>query len=276
MNNVIRIPTARRADSTVVAMHCSLGSGRQWTRLAAELGSRHPVIAPDISGYGSNRRVDLPTTLANEVEILRGRIDEVRGPIHLVGHSYGGAIAFKMATDPAIAGRVRSLTLIEPVLPTLLRDNDADRRLHDRFKHLAHEIFRDLWNGAVIDALEKFTAFWSGSGPLEAPSANAWLRMIEYANKLAFDFTAALAEKNVRARAKAIRVPTLLISGGLSPIMTQRIVERLAGIIEGAHTRHLPAAGHMLPMTEAAIINSEIARHIERADRLAGMLLAAE
>ena len=30
-----------------------------------------------------------------------------------------GALAFKIATDPRYASRVRSLTLIEPVLPTI-------------------------------------------------------------------------------------------------------------------------------------------------------------
>ena len=61
----------------------------------------------------------------------RRHLDDATGPIHLIGHSYGGAIAFKIATASPFAHRIRSLTLIEPVLPTLLRESDADRRLHD-------------------------------------------------------------------------------------------------------------------------------------------------
>jgi pimeloyl-ACP methyl ester carboxylesterase len=70
-------------------------------------------------------------------------------------------------------------------------------------------------------------------------------------------------------------VPTLLFSGGHSPNLTQRIVRRLAAIMEGATVRHLPDAGHMLAMTHAHLINPVIAAHIARADELAGLPLAA-
>jgi pimeloyl-ACP methyl ester carboxylesterase len=75
--------------------------------------------------------------------------------------------------------------------------------------------------------------------------------------------------------AVSLRVPTLLFSGGHSPYLTQRIVQRLAAVIEGAEVRHLPDAGHMLAMTHAAAINPEIAGHIARADELAGLPMFA-
>ena len=125
-------------NGIAVALHCSLGSGRQWTKLIAELGDSCRVIAPDISGYGSGPAPENPPlTLAEEVERLGTAIGGVEGPLHLVGHSYGGAIAFKIATASRFAGRVRSLTLIEPVLPTLLKESPADRRLYDLFAQLA-------------------------------------------------------------------------------------------------------------------------------------------
>ncbi len=254
----------------VVALHCSLGSGRQWARLGDALAGTHRLFAPDLCGYGANRGpVDLPMTLAREVELVRADLTEATGPIHLVGHSYGGAIAFKLATDSAFASRVRSLTLIEPVLPTVLRDNAADRRLHDRFASLGQAVHQDLWDGAFMEAIDRFTAFWNGSessGPLPA---KARLRMIEQVERLAFDFMAALGEEDVAAAAGRIRVPTLLVSGGLSPYLTQRIAYRLASIIPGAQLRHFPAAGHMLPITHAEQVNREIVAHIGHAEGLA-------
>ena len=115
-------PSKTVAKTTVVALHCSLGSGRQWSKLADELGRSHQFIAPDISGYGTNTcALDLPLTLAEEVRCVSGHLNDVTGPIHLVGHSYGGAIAFKIATDSAFAHRVRSLTLIEPESVAILK-----------------------------------------------------------------------------------------------------------------------------------------------------------
>ena len=275
MRNAIQALSESSITSSVIALHCSLSSGHQWARLAEELASRHQVITPDISGYGSNPGpFVLPTTLAEEVDLLSDRLGEAIGPIHLVGHSYGGAIAFKIATDSPLASRVRSLTLIEAALPTILLENGSDRRLHEHFVRLAHAVYEDLWNGASWEAIEKFLAFWKGSGPEEKLSSNALVRMIERAEKLAFDFMAILAEQNVTAAAATIRVPTLLVSGGLSPYLTQRVTGRLASTIADAQTRYLPAAGHMLPISHAAAVNSDIAQHIARADECAGLSLA--
>jgi pimeloyl-ACP methyl ester carboxylesterase len=264
--------------SSVIALHCSLSSGHQWSRLAEELRGKHQVITPDISGYGNNDvgRFLLPTTMAEEVELLSHRFGEAIGPIHLVGHSYGGALAFKIATDSPAASRVRSLTLIEPVLPTILMESESDRRLYDQFVCLAQAVCKDLWKGSSSEAIEKFLAFWQGSGPTEQLSSKALVHMIERAEKLAHEFWAILGERNVTVAAAAIRVPTLLVSGGLSPYFTQRMVGRLASTIPGAETKHLPAAGHMLPISHAAMINPDIARHIARADEFASLSLALE
>jgi pimeloyl-ACP methyl ester carboxylesterase len=276
MKILTQAPSDSSIASSVVALHCSLGSGHQWARLAEELASKHQVIAPDISGYGNNDvgRFLLPTTMAEEVDLLSDRLGEAIGPIHLVGHSYGGALAFKIATDSPLASRVRSLTLIEPVLPTILMESESDRRLYEQFVCLAQAVCKDLWKGSSSEAVEKFLVFWKGSGPIEQLSSKALARMIERAEKLAYEFLAILGERNVMVAAAAIRVPTLLVSGGLSPYLTQRVVGRLASTIPGAKARHLPAADHMLPISHAATINPDIARHIARADEFANLSLA--
>jgi pimeloyl-ACP methyl ester carboxylesterase len=277
MNISTQASSRKNAGACVVALHCSLGSGRQWAKLGAEFGPGTQLIAPDLIGYGRHTcLLDLPTTLAQEVHALREALDQATGPIHLVGHSYGGAIAFKIASDRAYEHRIRSLTLIEPALPTLLLESAPDRRLHDQFAELARDVSRDLWNGSMLEAIDKFSEFWAGSGPREELSPTARIRMIEHAERLAFDFMAALAEENVTMAAASLRVPTLLFSGGHSPNLTQRIVRRMAAIMEGVEVRHLPEAGHMLAMTHAAVINPAIAAHIARADELAGVPLAAD
>ena len=161
------------------------------------------------------------------------------------------------------------------MLPTLLTDQPADRRLHERFVLLAHELYHDLRKGSVLEAIDKFTEFWRGSGPREQLTPAARIRMIEHAEKLAFDFTAALGEENPIAAARRCACRRCCLSGGLSPFMTQRIVRRLAAVIDGAELRHLPDAGHMLPLTHAAAVNAEIVTHIARADELAGVPLAS-
>ncbi|MCA6104996.1 alpha/beta fold hydrolase [Bradyrhizobium australafricanum] len=290
------------AAASVVALHCSLGSGRQWTKLAAALGGDR-FMAPDISGYGvAACGRDWPRTLDGEIARLEPWLAKADGPIHLIGHSYGGTIAFRLATASPYAQHVRSLTLIEPVLPALLRDGSsrksvlfehdlvgkplhtfpdhavrdtpADARLYDRFARIAQIVSRDIVDGAVMEAVEAFTAFWAGSGPREQFSPSGRLRMIEQADKLPCDFAAALDLDGVTEAARGLKVPTLLMSGGLSPYVTQRIVAKLAALIDGAELRHLPGAGHMLPVTHADRVNPEILRHIWRAEDLTNLELA--
>jgi pimeloyl-ACP methyl ester carboxylesterase len=276
MTNSIPDSGETMPKSCVIALHCSLGSGRQWTRLIESLGDRYAASAPDLSGYGDQKRKFHPlTSLAEEVKLLGDCLDRSAGPIHLVGHSYGGAVAFKVATTSPFASRVRSLTLIEPVLPTLLKDDAKDRRLHDRFADLAQETYADLWNGLFVEALDKFCIFWNGSASQQAISTAARVRMIEHVEKLAFDFAAVLSEEDVAAAAAGIGVPALLLSGGLSPYLTQRITAKLASIIPRAETMHLPEAGHMLPFSHPELIIPKIVRHVRRADDLLKLSLVS-
>jgi pimeloyl-ACP methyl ester carboxylesterase len=269
---VDRPATAQLVQSCVVALHCSLGSGRQWAPLAEALGGGYRVITPDISGYGDNGRpVRTVSTLSDEIDLLSEALASVGGPIHLVGHSYGGAIAFKVATSSPFVSRVRSLTLIEPVLPTILREHGSDRVLYDYFAGVGRGICTDLLNGAPSNALDKFLTYWNGAEAAARLSPRARLWMLERADKLIGDFMAVFAEDNLSAAAATINVPTLLFCGGKSPYPAQRIVGRLASLIGNAQARHLPDAGHMLAISHAPVLIPQIVRHLADVDgRAAG------
>lgn len=259
-------PSARE-QSCVVALHCSLSSGRQWEPLVAALGHSHRVIAPDISGYGgTSLPMHEPATLASEVDFLQQQLDALPGPMHLVGHSYGGAIAFRIATASRFAARVRSLTLIEPILPDVLLDDAQDRHLYERFAKVANGVCRALRNGDTPNALDNFLTFWNGPDACGRVSPPARQRMEQHAHKLATDFSAGFAETGVLEAARKLALPLLLFSGGLSPFVTQRVVGRLAAATANARSVHLAAAGHMLAITHAGELIPEIADHIADAD----------
>jgi pimeloyl-ACP methyl ester carboxylesterase len=263
-------PSNAREQSCVVALHCSLSSGRQWEPLVAALSHSHRVIAPDISGYGgTSLPMHEPATLASEVEFLQQQLDALPGPMHLVGHSYGGAIAFRIATASRFAARVRSLTLIEPILPDILLDDAQDRHLYERFAKVANGVCRALRNGDTPNALDNFLTFWNGPDACGRVSPRARQRMEQHAHKLATDFSAGFAETGVLEAARMLVLPVLLFSGGLSPFVTQRVVGRLASAIANARAVHLPSAGHMLAITHAGELIPEIADHIADADELA-------
>src|SRR5262249_20339107 len=143
-------------------------------------------------GYGDAMfGISAPASLASEVDFLGAQLDRIAGPLHLVGHSYGGAIAFKAATMPHFAARLRSLTLIEPVLPPILLDHAEDVPLYEGFAKVSQWICSALSHGDAQSALEHFIRFWSGPGAWERVVPQTRARMLLQADKVASDFTAA-------------------------------------------------------------------------------------
>ena len=72
------------------------------------LAERWHLIVPDRPGHGNSPRQGRED-FEHHAELLAPLLDD--GPVHLVGHSYGGMVALYMAT--AQPDNVRSLTLIE-------------------------------------------------------------------------------------------------------------------------------------------------------------------
>ena len=91
--------TDTSAGDPVLLFHCSSASGGEWRRLCDRLGGNFRLIAPDQWGCGES---DPWTgrgafTLAEEAAPILDLIYRVGTPVHLVGHSYGGAVALRAA-----------------------------------------------------------------------------------------------------------------------------------------------------------------------------------
>jgi pimeloyl-ACP methyl ester carboxylesterase len=120
MNNPLPIEPVS-APSTVIALHCSGSGASQWRKLGEALGSRVSFVAPehygcDSTGPWSGERA---FTLADEAGRTVDIIDAARGKVHLVGHSYGGGVALRVAMERP--ERIATLSLYEPSAFHLLR-----------------------------------------------------------------------------------------------------------------------------------------------------------
>ncbi|PWJ19112.1 alpha/beta fold hydrolase [Jannaschia seohaensis] len=94
----------------LLALHCALASGGAWRRVFAALPEVRG-IAPDLPGHGQAAEAQGPMM---DAALARVHAAAPEGPLDVVGHSYGAVVALALAVeDPA---RIRSLTLIEPVL----------------------------------------------------------------------------------------------------------------------------------------------------------------
>ena len=248
---------------TAVLLHSSAGSGAQWRSLSTQLADRFAVLAPDLYGYGASEPWPgrAAMTLADEVAPLETLLARRPGPVHLVGHSYGGAVALRLALQsPA---RLRSLTLIEPVAFHLLRGGDAAQRaLYAEVGALADGVAGALGSGAYWCAMERFVDYWNGAGAFNQMPLDRRRDLSRRIGSVALNFTAVMAEPVARAAYRQIRVPTLLLAGAASPPTTRRIVALLAQTLPHARKQVVGGAGHMLPLTHRGAVEAAITEHL--------------
>ena len=85
-----------------------------YQRNIGELTKEYRVIVPDLPGYGrSTKGVDGADPFGHLADAIRGLLDELGlGKAHLVGNSYGGACALRLALDSP--DRVDRMVLMGP------------------------------------------------------------------------------------------------------------------------------------------------------------------
>jgi pimeloyl-ACP methyl ester carboxylesterase len=243
------------SGDAVVLLHSSASSGAQWRSLAAQLSDRYRVLAPDLYGYGASAHWPghAPFALAHEAEIVHALLDHVGTQAHLVGHSYGGAVALHAARTRG--GRFRSLVLIEPVAFYLLAERGE-------IAAVAEGVRRAVASGDYLGGCRGFYEYWSGPGSWDAVPPPRREAMAPLMAKVAIEFHAAFTEPAELADHRRITVPTLLVLGERSPQPVRRICELLAATLGDARLRIVEGAGHMSPLTHRDAVNALIAEHL--------------
>jgi pimeloyl-ACP methyl ester carboxylesterase len=264
----------QHSTPTALCLHCSTGSSRQWTSLAAALDDTHQVVAPDLLGYGEN----LPwsdgrqLTLDEEVSRLLPFLEHADAPVDVVGHSFGGAVAVKLAlTHPQW---VRSLCVYEPVLLGLLRQDERGAAALSEILETS-ALFRGcLDRGADADAAALFIDFWSGPGTWRQMPEGRRDSVRTRIGKVRADFEALLSDDMTLSALAELDIPVLCLSGKRSPAATRRVTELLDATLPNVRSRCFDNAGHMGPITEPHEVNASIAaffnflsRHGGRSDR---------
>lgn len=246
------------AGEPVVLVHGSVSDRRTWARPLATLSEGHRVIA-------YSRRYHWPNTpiaegadysMVEHVDDLEAWLPALdAAPAHLVGHSYGGYVCLLLAIRrPDL---VKSLVLMEP--PVLRLFTSDPPKPHELLRAL---ITRPRTGLAILKlgatGLGPATAaFKRGDidkgvhifgravlGP-EAFEAMSEERMQQvHDNTIAAEFLGSGFAPLVADEVRAVKAPTLLVTGEKSPAIFHRFIERLAELLPDNKRAEVPNASH--------------------------------
>ena len=118
-------PATGAATEPVLCVHGFGGSSNNWTDLMALLsgspGGDEPSFsceALDLPGFGFSPPAEASCTVSGQAALVAQLIEyRGRGPVHLVGNSFGGAVCTRVAaTRPDL---IATVTLVAPAMPDL-------------------------------------------------------------------------------------------------------------------------------------------------------------
>ena len=239
----------------ILCLHSSQSSGAQWRALKQELAQVFPaaqVHTPNLIGYGREPYdASHPPThafrLADEVEALL----LPPAPFHLIGHSFGGAVALRLARLLCQAGMPpSSVSVYEPVCFHVLPERSPAR---DEIVDVAEQMERLT----TAESTSAFVNYWNQPGYFEALPAKVQQGMIAKQAKVNADFAALLQEPAQLHDYAVIDSPVLLMHGAHSPLSSRTVASLLASVLPNC-TEVEVAAGHMAPLTAPDLVNPAV------------------
>jgi pimeloyl-ACP methyl ester carboxylesterase len=251
----------------VLCLHSTGSSSRQWSSLAESLANRYRVISADLIAHGRNRPwapAEAPSIDA-ELDALAPVVEAEQGAIHVVGHSYGGAVAIRLALRHP--GRITTVSAFEPVMFRQLLEALPDHECAMEAVEVAGTIQRELAAGQPEVAAQSFYDYWSGEGAWERLGDDARRMITGRMPAASACFQALFADDTPRAALARLAVPTLLMSAGRSPASGRAATKLLAGTLPRAWWKCFPALGHMGPIEAPEVVNRAIARFLDTAHR---------
>lgn len=243
-------------DRTLL-IHCALGAASAWRGVMTALPDRRH-LAFDLPGHGRSGPSDPTQEPSDEaLSVAEALMDAEDGPMDVIGHSFGGVVALRLAlTRPQ---RVRSLVLVEPVLFAAAEAEARDTHLAqsaaltDAFAsrewERATRLFLEVWgNGAR----------WEDLRPDERAYILERIPLIPRSNPALYEDL-----PGTLPRLGEVQCPVLLVSGDRSPPVIPAILAGLVARLPRTEQCVIPGAGHMVPLSHPQLVAARIAAFLD-------------
>jgi pimeloyl-ACP methyl ester carboxylesterase len=247
----------------VVLLHSSVSGNRQWRALIDALSDRYRVLAVNLFGYGETTPWPDNTSqsLYAQAALVLALPGVEMGRMHLVGHSFGAAVALKIAV--LLAERVAKLVLIEPNPFNLLKQEGRTeayleaRALRDHVK-----CFGSLGQWDRVG--ERFADYWGGDASWGTMPEKRRAAFAAALKPNFYEWDAVMSEETTLEQWKAIAASTLVVSDPQTRRPIREIVEIFA---QACHHWKFESmtGGHMAPLTRPELVNPVIRQFLDAA-----------
>jgi pimeloyl-ACP methyl ester carboxylesterase len=234
-------------DEAVVFVHASASGIAQWRAYQQALSDRYVTAAVHLYGYGATTPWGRPyrQRLADQAGLVGTVIQAIGRPAHVVGHSFGGAVALETARQ--CRDDVVSVAVYEPTVFWALQTEAPE--CWEEISAVVRAVQTRVASGDLGGAAAGFVDYWAQDSVWErmsdrqrATAASAMVGVAHEADALMSpptDPDAWLAD---------VPAPTLVMKAQDSPRPVREVARLLAE--HGQRRLHvMERGGHMLPVT---------------------------
>jgi non-heme chloroperoxidase len=252
---------------TVIFVHGSLGDSRSWRFQMEPFSKQYRAITYSrryhypYPGSGDSSDYSVELHAEDLASLIRGLGLQQS---HIVGSSYGAYIALILTSKNQEL--VRSLTIGEPpILPWLEGTKEGAPLLADFMENVWEPLKKAFQRGDMDEGVRTFINGVMGQGTFDKLPPHAGASMMDNAQELKDEtispghFSAFSCED-----AKKIKVPTLLLTGELSPPIFHPIIKRLQHCIPDAECSIIPKSSHAIHSGNPEAYNAKVLSFLSR------------
>jgi len=245
---------------TVVLVPGSCSTGAAWRPVMGHWQDQFRCVTTSLLGYGdtAERRASGDADIEYEREILEAVIRRAGGPVHLVGHSFGGLTALAVA----LRGRVPllSLTIAEAPAMEILRDT-GEKQHYDAFRKMSGA-YSAAFRGGETDAIARMVDFYGGAGTFAAWPQRVRDYAVETTQANLLDWESAYGFRLTPASLATVKIPTLVVWGETSHPAVRRANDLLSRCIPHAGRATIEGAAHFMIATHPKQFADLVAHHV--------------
>ncbi|MFK7942594.1 MAG: alpha/beta fold hydrolase [Paracoccaceae bacterium] len=217
-----------------------------WNAQIDALAPTFEIIAPDMAGHGHSPMFADVVQLATYTDQLARGIEELDGPVMVIGHSMGAMIALDLACR----------------YPHLIRGVVAMNAIYRRSQE-AKDAVRDRWlsldTKTPPDPTGPMQRWFGGLASPEAGACRDWLVSADPSHYrhayLVFSTGDAPPDEDLAN----LTCPALFFTGADEPNSTPAMSDAMAALAPKGRAKILPDAAHMMPMTHPDTVNAVLA-----------------